>query len=95
MTSATETAALSPTAQGAILLQDYLATIGKLGYTKVAVDTWRNDAERHTLRHSYRNGEWTIKAWADGSGPISVLWTVRDNMPDVSTLVSATLPPAF
>lgn len=91
----TQTATLSPTAQGANLLQALLTTVEKLGYRKTAIDTWRNDTEQHNLRHSYRNGEWTVKSWTDGNGGVSVLWSVRDTMPEVSTVVSAILPPAF
>jgi hypothetical protein len=96
----TATTAVAPdradlTTQGALLLQAYLSAIAQLGYRKTAVDTWRNDAERHNIRHQYTNGEWSLASWTDGGGVIELRYSVRATMPDVSALVSATLPPAF
>lgn len=85
--------------QGADLLQEVIAQLQHFGYTKRAVDTWRHEGDAHTpahnVRHAYSGGEWTITQWVDGGGPVEVRWTVRATMPDIKTLMSAILPPAF
>lgn len=82
-------------AQGSDLLLELLAQLAHFGYRKAAVDTYRNDQESHNVRHSYRNGEWTLACWSDGAGQIEVRYSVRATMPDIKTLMASILPPAF
>lgn len=96
----TETATEAPTGnarhqQGADLLEELLAQLQHLGYTKRAVDTYRNDADGHNVRHAYSGGEWTLTHWTDGGGYVQVRWGVRATMPNVGTLLSAVLPVPF
>lgn len=100
MTTATEAAAqpADRTAlqlAGADLLQALIEHLSTIGYRKAAIDTWRHDGEAHNLRHSYRNGEWTITSWVDGGGAIEHRYSVRNTMPDLRTLTHAVLPPPF
>lgn len=85
--------------QGADLLQEVIAQLQHFGYTKTAVDTWRHAGDEHTLghtvRHAYSGGEWIVTHWVDGGGQVEVRWTVRATMPNIQTLMSAILPPAF
>jgi hypothetical protein len=81
--------------QGSDLLHEVLAQLAHFGYRKAAIDTYRNDQEAHNVRHSYRNGEWTLACWTDGGGQIEVRYSVRATMPDIRTLMTSILPPAF
>lgn len=93
MTTATDTP--TPHAAGAALLQELLAALPACGYRKAAVDTWRNDAVSHNLRHAYTGGEWTLTTWYDGDGAIEHRYGVRAEMPALATLVSAVVAPPF
>lgn len=94
----TETAALAaptvPTARqaGADLLDEVLQALSHHGYTKVAIDTWRNQDDKHNVRHAYTNGEWILTAWFDNCGAIEHRYSVRAEMPPVVHLVAAIVP---
>jgi len=94
MTTETATEA-TPHQQGADLLQELVAQLQHFGYTKRAVDTWRNDSDGHNVRHAYSGGEWTVTHWVDGGGQVQVRWGVRATMPDIRTLLTAVLPVPF
>ena len=81
--------------QGSELLAEVIAQLQHFGYRKIAVDTWRNDAERHNARHAYAGGEWTVTHWADGGGQVEVRWSTRATMPDIKTVMAAILPVPF
>lgn len=105
MTTATDTTAAPGRTElqlaGADLLQELLAQLAHHGYLKAAIDTWRDPGTGHCLRHSYRNGEWTLTCWYDGRSAtdrpaaIEHRYSVRDTMPDITTLVNAVIPPPF
>lgn len=82
-------------AQGADLLQELLAQLAHFGYRKAAIDTYRNDQDGHNVRHSYRNGEWTLARWYDEHGVVEVRYSVRATMPDIQELLGAVLPAPF
>jgi hypothetical protein len=81
--------------QGSELLTEVIAQLQHFGYRRVAIDTWRNDAERHTARHAYAGGEWTVTHWLDGAGQVEVRWSTRATMPDIKTVMAAILPVPF
>lgn len=80
---------------GADLLQALLIELSHAGYRKAAVDTWHNDSIDHNIRHSYRNGEWTLTCWHGGGGALEVRYSVRAEMPTVRELFNSTAAAPF
>lgn len=79
---------------GVQLLDDFLTRLLSIGYRKVAIDTYRDPATGHTVRHSYTNREWTLACGYDQL-TLEVRYSTRATMPSVDELVNAVAPPPF
>ncbi len=92
MTTATHQTPSHLREQGVALLDELIRTLAELGYVKISIDTRRDHAAAHNVRHSYSNGEWTIRHWYDGGTAGYVKWSTRATMPDVHQVIGDIFP---
>jgi len=80
---------------GVLLLETLVERLRAHGYIRTAIDTYTDLGNRHTIRHSYANGEWTLSCGYDGHPRLEVRYSIRATMPDVEQLLNAVVPPPF
>jgi hypothetical protein len=80
---------------GVLLLEALVERLRAVGYVKTAIDTHTDLMNKHTIRHSYSGGEWTLSCGYDGQPRLEVRYSIRATMPSVDQLANAVLPPPF
>jgi len=80
---------------GVLLLEALIERLREVGYVKAAIDTYVDLSNRHTIRHSYANGEWTLSCGYEGSPRLEVRYSIRATMPNAEELLNAVVPPPF
>jgi hypothetical protein len=80
---------------GVLLLEALVERLRAVGYVKTAIDTYTDLASKHTIRHSYTGGAWTLSCGHGGGPRLEVRYSIEATMPDVDQLLNAVLPPPF
>lgn len=85
----------APQLAGLQLLEALVERLRENGYVKTAVDTYTDQFSKHSIRHSYAGGAWTLSCGYEGQPRLEVRYTVHATMPDVEELLNAVVPPPF
>lgn len=80
---------------GLQLLEALVERLREHGYVKTAVDTYTDLFNRHSVRHGYAGGTWTLSCGYEGHPRLEVRYSVYATMPPVEDLLNAVVPPPF
>ncbi len=80
---------------GVLLLEALIERLRQHDYVKTAIDTYTDRFNKHSIRHSYVNGMWTLSCGYEGGPRLEVRYGVYATMPDVEQLLNAVIPPPF